>query len=357
MSIHSISLKNFKSIREANDIKLGAVNILIGANGSGKSNLISFFRFLKNIMNQNLQGYVAYHSGKADSFLYFGAKQSTFLEGRIEFLRINNVDANTYLFRLFPTQDSRLIFLGEMSGFENQVPQDLRNFTGERGFEESNLPEIRRKYFETFRIFHFHDTSATASVKRFCNVNDNRFLYEDAGNLAAFLYRLIGEYPKHFNIIEKTIRSVAPFFNRFDLIPDSTGNISLKWFEKGSDAYRDAHYLSDGTLRFICLATLLLQPEPPATIIIDEPELGLHPFAIDKLAAIIRSASVKMQIIISTQSIELLNNFEADDVIVVEKKDNQTIFKRQSTESLSDWLKDYSIGDLWDKNVIGGRPQ
>jgi predicted ATPase len=356
MSIHSISLKNFKSIREATDIKLGPINVLIGANGSGKSNFISFFKLLKSIVEQNLQYYIAYQSGKADSFLYFGAKQSPFLEGGIEFRKIVNTDVNNYAFRLFPTPDSRLIF-GATTGFENQVQRGLQNSWGEESLVELNIPESSHLYFQSFRVFHFHDTSDNASVKRFCNVNDNRYLREDAGNLAAFLYRLKQSFPKHFNLIEKTIQSVAPFFDRFDLLPDQADNINLKWLEKGSDAYRDAHYLSDGTLRFICLTTLLLQPDPPATIIIDEPELGLHPSAIDKLAAMIQSASVKTQIIVSTQSIELLNNFSADDVIVVEKKDNQSVFKRLDAESLKDWLEDYTLGELWYKNVIGGKPQ
>lgn len=183
---------------------------------------------------------------------------------------------------------------------------------------------------------------------------------EDVSNLAAFLHKLNQTHPQHYKIIEKVIQAVAPFFNRFDLDVDSnsgfTPELRLKWLEKGSDQYFDAHHLSDGTLRFICLTTLLLQPEPPSTIIIDEPELGLHPFAIQKLASMIKSASVKTQIIVSTQSIHLVDQFSADDIIVVERETNQTVFKRQSEKALSSWLEEYSLGDLWSKNVLGGSP-
>jgi predicted ATPase len=130
----------------------------------------------------------------------------------------------------------------------------------------------------------------------------------------------------------------------------------LRWREKGHDNLFNAYSLSDGTLRFICLCTLLLQPEPPNTIIIDEPELGLHPAAIIKLGAMIKAASVNAQIIISTQSVNLLDQFSAEDIIVVEREGDQTVFKRLSEDNLQNWLNEYSIGELWGKNVLGGMP-
>ena len=159
-------------------------------------------------------------------------------------------------------------------------------------------------------------------------------------------------------MIQRTIRSIAPFFDTFFLQPDEINDnqIQLRWLEKGSDQIFNAHNLSDGTLRMICLTTLLLQPYPPETIIIDEPELGLHPFAIEKLAAMLKNASNDAQIIISTQSVNLINHFNANDVIVVERQNNQSTFKRLDDNHLSEWLDDYSLSDLWEKNVLGGRP-
>jgi predicted ATPase len=369
MSINSISLKNFKSIREVTGISFGAINVLIGANGSGKSNLISFFKLLNKIMNRDLQIYIS-TGGGANRYLYFGQKKSDFLEGEIV---LHNEEESfsskvKYSFKLLLSQHGGFSFEEDKVSYviENNDWLEVEKNSPFKGYFESNIPDninSRNAYvinfLENIRTFHFNDTTSTALLKGFSDVNDDRYLKEDAKNLAAFLYKLRKTHPKHYNIIEKTIQSVAPFFNRFDLkpTPGSPPVINLKWLEKGSDDYFDAHYLSDGTLRFICLTTLLLQPDPPATIIIDEPELGLHPSAIDKLAAMIQSASVKTQIIVSTQSIELLNNFSADDVIVVEKKDNQSVFKRLDAESLKDWLEDYTLGELWYKNVIGGKPQ
>jgi predicted ATPase len=210
----------------------------------------------------------------------------------------------------------------------------------------------------SFKVFHFHDTSKTAKIKQTCHISDNQFLREDGANLAAYLFALQHTNPKDFKRIEMVVRSVAPYFERFDLKPDriNADVIRLEWKEKGSDAYFNAKHLSDGTLRFIALTTLLLQPEAPQVIIIDEPELGLHPFAINKLAGLIKKASANTQIIISTQSVNLVDNFEPEDIITVDREDGQSVFHRQSSETLKDWLTDYSISDLWNKNVIGGRP-
>lgn len=181
---------------------------------------------------------------------------------------------------------------------------------------------------------------------------------ENGDNLAAFLYLLQEKHPATFKVIEATIRSIAPFFKSFDLKPDRLNSeyIQLEWKEQGSDMYFNAHNLSDGTLRMICLVTLLLQPDLPKTIIIDEPELGLHPFAINKLAGLMRSASTKSQIIVSTQSVGLIDNFSPEDIIVVDRKEGQSVFNRLDESELKGWLETYSLGELWDKNIIGGRP-
>ena len=134
--------------------------------------------------------------------------------------------------------------------------------------------------------------------------------------------------------------------------------IILRWLKKDCVDIFNASQLSDGTLRFICLATLLLQPIKlqPSTIIIDEPELGIHPFAIAILAEMIQKAAVHKQIIIATQSVELLDKFDVDDVIVVDNDENRSAFRRLEREQLKYWLEnEYSLGDLWNNNVLGGR--
>ncbi len=357
--INLIQIRNFKSIQEM-DLELLPINVLIGANGAGKSNFINFFKLTYHIYAQNLQNYVAEEAG-AENILYNGLKQSESLLGRIEFDK-----TNAYAFTLKPNSQDNLYFIREETGF-NRDYHNLgwdKDFFG-NGHFESKLKDVDglrynyvRRYMSSFKIFHFHDTSKTARIKQKGNIDDNQFLHEDGGNLAAYLYFLQEKYPKNFKKIEMLIKSVAPYFDCFVLEPDRIreDKIQLSWKQKDSNMRLFAMHLSDGTLRFMALATLLLQPELPTTIIIDEPELGLHPFAINKLAGLIKKASAESQVIISTQSVNLVDNFEPEDIITVDRKDNQSVFIRQNSESLKDWMQEYTIGDLWNKNVIGGMP-
>jgi len=362
MGIESIHIKNFKSIKDSGLVEFKPINILIGANGAGKSNFISFFKFMNKLYEQDLQLYIA-QNGRADNFLFFGRKYSNYLSANITF---DNDWHNGYEFTMVPDQTGNLIFSNEYS-IHSHPRLDRKRFDRGIGASESYLKTddaFRNKHlrdeFKTLRLFHFHDTSFNSKIKQPCNTQDYSALQEDGGNIAAFLYMLQESSPESYRMIEKVVQSIAPFFDSFYLQPDEINpqQIFLRWREKGFEQLFTAHNLSDGTLRMICLATLLLQPNPPATIIIDEPELGLHPFAISKLAGLIQSLPETKQIIISTQSVNLVNEFNPDDIIVVQREINhETVFKRQSEESLSVWLKDYSLGELWEKNVLGGRPR
>ncbi|MCK5170210.1 MAG: AAA family ATPase [Bacteroidales bacterium] len=363
MGIYSIEIKNFKSIRETEKILIKPINVLIGPNGVGKSNFISFFKFMNRLYEQQLQLFISRY-GRSENFLYFGRKYSDFLWGQIIF---DNDWKNEYEFKMVPDHSGNLIFSEEWSNFTRPDSNSRNRYLISNGGNPESLLKndigFRNKYlrsqFGGFKLFHFHDTSFNSKIKQPCSSTDYANLYEDGGNLAAFLYRLSKTHENYFRMIEKVIQSIAPFFDKFYLEPDeiNSDQIYLRWLEKGSDQIFTAHNLSDGTLRMICLSALLLQPHLPNTIIIDEPELGLHPFAISKLAALLQSAAASSQIIISTQSVNLVNEFNADDVIVVEREDNQTVFRRQSAEKLKEWLDEYSLGELWQKNILGGRPK
>ena len=369
MPIDRIHIKNFKSIRDSGDIKIEPINILIGANGVGKSNFISFFKMLNSIFKKRLWQYIA-DNNYENGILYFGRKKSKFIEGSIVFRpELKKNTNNNYKFKLVPKQQASGFYFEKDDGGVNSFAYGFNESwyyenLGGKGKEESGIADsgldradFLRDYFSSFNVFHFHDTSSSSLLKQPNKTLDYKYLKSDGSNLAAFLYKIKDTHPKHFKIIEYTISSVAPFFERFDLAPDEKNPdvIFLNWLERGSDEYFNAHHLSDGTLRFIALSTLFLQPVLPKTIILDEPELGLHPFAISKLTGMIKKASVHSQIIIATQSVNLVNEFSADDIIVADREDNQTVFKRQSQESLKTWLEGYSIGELWEKNVIGGR--
>lgn len=370
MKIERLLIRNYKSIQKL-DLTFNQINIMIGGNGVGKSNLISYFKFLNKIVNSELNAFVAQQNG-ADDFLYFGRKTSERMASRIYFE--NKSYENYYDFSLIPTNDDGFVFLQEKIAYlskEKWIVKDIHKSGSEEtnihGYneEDTNIFGTKRGIshyildaFKSFKIYHFHDTSDTAKLKGYCPVDDNRFLREDASNLAAFLYLLQEKFPTNFKQIEGVIKTIAPYFSRFNLNRNQLNpeRIRLEWLEQGSDKYFNAHSLSDGTLRMMCLVTLLLQPAPPATIIIDEPELGLHPMAIQLLASIIKSASLKTQIITSTQSVTLINQFTPDDVIVVERENGESVFRHIGADELEGWKEDYALGEIWEKNLIGGRP-
>ncbi|MUH00955.1 AAA family ATPase [Scytonema sp. UIC 10036] len=348
-----IVLKGFKSIARC-DLELSRVNVLIGANGAGKSNFIGFFRMIQQLLDRNLQVFVS-RLGSPDALLHFGRKTTEQLEFQLYF------GNNGYFATLEPTQDNRLMFAKEsfwwnMSG-EREIGRghfETQAFVGTRtGIDESVVSAMQQ-----WRVYHFHDTSDSAYVKQLHGINDNAYLRSDARNLPSFLYLLRDRYPASYQKIVKTIRLVAPFFGDFYLRPSPQNKefIELEWFERGQDIPFKAHLLSDGTLRFMCLATVFLQPEElqPETILVDEPELGLHPYAITVLASLIRTTS--KQVIVSTQSVELLNEFDANDVIVVDRDEGKSSLRRLNRYELEEWLEDCSLGELWKKNVVRGRP-
>lgn len=349
-------LRGYKSIVEC-DIELGTLNVLIGANGAGKSNFIGFFRLINRILDQQLQAAVG-AAGGPDALLHYGRKKTEELSAELYF------GNNGYKFSLKPTQDNRLMFAREclwwnMRGDWHDKSGHFETHVKDRG-NHGAIWDFVVPAMRSWRLYHFHDTSHSALVKQVHGINDNEYLRDDARNLAAFLYRLKNNHETNYKRIVKSIQLVAPFFGDFHLRPtaDNKEKIQLEWTEVNQDVPFTASALSDGTLRFICLATVLLQPEEfmPAAILIDEPELGLHPFAIVILAGLMKSASNMHQLIVSTQSVELVNEFDADDLIVVDKQGDTSAFNRPDTAALSEWLEEYSLGELWKKNILGGRP-
>ncbi len=360
MKIDAISIKNYKSIKDIDDLKLTNLNILIGANGAGKSNFISFFKMLNMMIEKKFQEYVKVQGG-ADNILYFGSKISSEICATIDFKN------NIYRFILKPNEDDTLFFA------EEATPYVGENIIGKATFEtqlfNAKGSKIYGKYhkgvadyvidaLQSWKVYHFHDTSSTAGVKKYCDISNNRKLAPDASNLAAFLYLLKIKFPDSFFMIEESIKLIAPYFDRFILEPDALNEerIRLEWLEIGSDKIFNANHLSDGTLRMICLTTLLLQPNAADTIIIDEPELGLHPYAITVLAALMKSFAIDKQLIVSTQSVSLINQFEPKDIVVTDKIDGTSVFRRLEENELADWVGEYSLGEIWEKNIIGGRP-
>lgn len=366
-TIRKLTIRGFKSIQKLEDFKLEPLNVLIGANGAGKSNFVGFFRLLRELVEQRLARLVEIEGG-ADRFLYLGPKITQQIRAEFYF------GANGYRFVLEPTNDGRLIFADEAtqysgygwrslgSGHRESKLKDHKDDTGAVG--RHRPPYYVFNSVSNWEVYHFHDTSGTAAVRRQGQINDNEFLHNDAGNLAAFLYRLSQANSGHYQKIRDVIRLAAPFFNDFKLrpIPANPNLIQLEWTQRDSDNLFFASQLSDGTLRFMCLATALLQPRLPRTVLLDEPELGLHPYALSLLANLFRQAASPYgfptnQVIVSTQSALLLNELAPEDVVIVERTEGQSAFTRLDPTHLSEWLQEYALGELWQKNVLGGRPR
>lgn len=358
-SVRSLTVTGYKSIHDLRNFELRGLNVLIGANGAGKSNFIGLFRLLNEMYEQRLQVFVQTQGGP-DAMLHFGRQATERLHAEFYFAH------NGYLFDLVPTTDNRLIFEREVSKFLGVYFDTKPSATLGTGHDESKLKEAKDKYSPyvresvgNWRVYHFHDTSERAKVKQPHATNDNLRLKTDAANLAAYLRMLRETHDAAYRRIVDSIRLVAPFFDDFVHRPGNPENIELEWIQKGNpDTPLRAHLLSDGTLRFMCLATLLLQPIEllPDTILIDEPELGLHPYAIAVLAEIFQQVAEARQLIVSSQSVELVNELSPDDIVVVDQEEGASTFRRFTRDELSGWLEQYAMGELWKRNVLGGRP-
>ena len=358
-----ITVKGFKSIASIEELKPGAMTVLIGPNGSGKSNFIGVFSFLNAVREGRLQEYVI-KTGGADKVLHFGSGVTEQLQIHISFRE----GRNQYDITLEPTDLDELVPQSETVYFwdKEKYSEPYSEMVGSVGKEagiSGNSKEIAnhvRRHLDSWRLYHFHDTSVNSPMKKTADVNDNRYLRPDGSNLAAFLYLLREKHEASYQLIARTVRQVAPFFQDFQLEPQrlNPDKIRLEWMHAGTDAYFDASSLSDGTLRFMALATLFLQPATyrPSVILVDEPELGMHPYAITLLASLMKQASTEAQVIVSTQSSLLLDHFEPKEVLVADRIGGATQFTRLEMSKLESWLDSYSLGQLWEKNELGGRP-
>lgn len=363
--LKSITLRGFKTFRELVDFRPGPITVLIGPNGAGKSNFISFFRLLSwaLVPPGQLQVHVA-KLGGASAILHDGPSQTHEIEAHL--VLTTDAGENEYSFRLAYGAGDTLIYTEEQfrfckGGFPSvwrpldvgrREPELIK--AAEGGDKTANfILTLLRKLI----VHQFHDTSDSSRIRQKWSKDEDRWLKEDAGNLAPFVYRLQQQYPKYYARILETIRLILPFFADFELKPEF-GKVLLAWRERGTDRVYAAGQAADGMLRIMALVALLQQPESdlPDVIILDEPELGLHPYAIEILAGLIRSASHYSQVILATQSASLVDRFSPEDIVVVNREGRESTLQRHTEAELHDWLEQYTISELWEKNVIGGRP-
>ena len=377
IQLKSVTISGFKSFNnDEHTIEFGDISVLIGANGAGKSNLVSFFKMIGNMMSANLQQYIG-EQGGASLILNFGPKVSPKLSAKFVFEK--ETIYNDYEFSLAHTVQDGLIFTHEINSYHNKTKYETpKQWIFPPGTKESGLSLDTRKQrdyqqqakeiyclLRKCRVYQFHDTSVSSKIRNSGYINQNEFLYNDGSNLAAFLYGLKEneENRPFYDKIIRHIKQVFPQFGDFVLQP-GIGNknyIMLDWHEQNNVEYKfGAHQLSDGTLRFMALTALLLQPPQnlPSVIVIDEPELGLHPSAIVELASMVKITSQHTQIILATQSPALLDEFSPEQITVIERDpvSKSSVFKKKKSEDLKDWLEEYTLSEMWDKNILGGRP-
>lgn len=369
--IAKLLIQNFKSIQSQN-LELGSLNVLIGPNGSGKSNLVSLFRLLEQIGEQRLQQYV-FQSGGAEVFLFGGYEVSSSIQFAVEFDQGKDPDLRgRYSIHLISDGESLKIANETVRVWDQKMrpqveePDPVYSLSPESSLTlhaENRLARYVQSYLKNIRVFHFHDTSENAALKLPQPIDEVDAFHPEGENLAPLLLLFQEKYPGAYRRIVETIQLVYPFFLDFVLTesPNARGKVALKWKEKTSGQVFHARQISDGTLRFICLVTLLLQPPDtnfvPHTIILDEPELGLHPFALQILAELMQKAAQDRQLIVATQSVSLINYFQPEDLLITERGENgATQFRRLKDKNFESWLEEYSLGQLWERNLLGGRP-
>lgn len=365
----------YRSLRDVT-LEPGAVTVLIGPNGSGKSNLLSALRLLPRLPTQSLQYYVRSQGG-ASHLLHQGPKVTPELAFELQFGPHVSYAATL----AFGGDDA--LFFGAERATSDGVEADLGSGHRESVLRSPPDPNMRLTgrtlsgYLAAISAFHFHDTSLGSALRINGRANDTREIRSDGANLTAHLLELRRSHDlaamASWRRINELVRQAAPFIKELTPVvvdpsvhpsyldnPDvdlSSASVRLDWIDQRDNVF-GPDQLSDGTLRFIALVTALAQPARrlPPFLSIDEPELGLHPAALSVLAGLIRSVSSRAQVVLATQSPALLDHFAPEEVVVCELVDGETHLRRLDPARLKDWLEEYTLAQLYDKNLLGGRP-
>ena len=361
-----IRLKGWKSIRDQS-ITLNPLTVLIGANGSGKSNLLSFIAMFADIFSSEprMRSYVGVN-GTASSLLHYGTRETKSIDIELAFETSNG--ELRYATRWIPTLGGGLVFEDERIEVLHDKSSIDQVISLGSGHAETNLVEsadsgnsIARTCLGLLRgcrVFHFHNTSPRSEMRYPSYVEVNRFLQPEANNLASLLYLYKQKHPIAYRRITILVQRIMPGFEQFILEQSKLNEtmVALKWKQSNRDYEFGPHQFPDGALRSIALSVLLMQPtkDLPNLIGLDEPELGLHPRALELFSEMAISTSANAQVIIATQSSRLLDYFDPESILVADRIDGATEFNNLDVKKLDVWLEKYSLGELWERNYLGG---
>lgn len=371
--IERLHVRGFRSLADVELRPVAGANVLIGANGSGKSNFVHFFNMLSWMLKSRRLAVFVSREGGADDQLHGGNGTTARLDAQITIR--THTGQNEYQFSLMYAHPDQLLFSDESfrysrDDFHTEAEwihlgaghREAQIVAAGQGNHEDLATNRRTAQTVTHLLrdcaaYQFHNTGSASNFKKTWDAGDHAYLRTDGGNLAAILYRLEHEDLGRFELICRHIRRVLPGFDRFQ-IEEQYGKVALRWRSLLLNKTYGAHLTSDGSLRFFALATLLNLPEEmlPSVLVLDEPELGLHPKAIALVGDMIRAMAESRQVILATQSPLLVDAFELDEVFVLEMRDGRTELTSPASAGLQAWLDEFSVGELWQKNLLGGRP-
>jgi predicted ATPase len=339
------------------EIELLPLNVIIGQNASGKSNFIDVIKLLRSLPQDKGLINLISKSGGINEWIWKGVKTNDFLEIEVQI---------SWLFQL-TTYKIRIVEALQRLGIESEqiiekghTVNRNRTTKAEDSILSVNETNYRGASYSTVRaaflnLAIYSDLQITRKSEiRSPKPSDalNDFLAEDGSNLALILDNLNyrGKKPE-------IMRNLQKFYPQFtDYLTTTQGGTIQLHLREGDYNPISAYRLSDGTLRYLCLLAILCHPEPPPLICIEEPETGLHPDILPTIAELMKEASQRTQLIVTTHSDILVSAFSdmPEAVLVCEKDEDGTHFKRLEAEKLKAWLDEYSLGDLWLKGEIGG---
>ena len=379
MFLRSLRLQNILSFRELPPVKLEQLNILIGPHGSGKSNFLDCLDIFHSLPS-NLNGFLVSHGGP-EAWIWKGKAagesiarlecQFQLAKDPLEYGIAFDTGAGVLVIQrewLAPAKKSKQVVAPYLSRFAGKI--EIRGRAVGDGATIARTESVLTAYrdpldktpitptaraFSDIRVYRSFDTNPNGSLRTGVSAAASKYPLEGSGsNLALVLQQMDfhGSLPRVRHYLNQ-------FSGRFQEIKiNLEGGRAQLYVEERALGKVSATRLSDGTLKFLCLMALLFDHDPPRLLCIDEPESGLHPDAIKLVADALREASSRTQIVVTTHSDALVDWFtdEPESVVVCERDfDEGTRLSRLSSVRLKEWLKDYTLGDLWRRGELGGK--